>query len=340
MMEDVALIAYGLNISIGTPPQSIKVLFDISWPTFFLQSAFCQSNPCTVSPHTGFNSSESSTYIPSTDYLYVVYDGVAFEGNVSLDTLNVAGLGILSQVFLNAVDAHEVGWLDWYFDYDGVLGFAPNHVGFPSPWENIVNAGLLDRNLFSISPPTGNRNFENPRVNGELVLGGLPQDFFEEQSMRLPLVFSPYWWAQWATTLQTLTFGNSSQEFSESAVAYFSTSVPSILLPGNWGKIILDVIGPTNHTSFFDSFPCEKREYLPDLTFGIGGRDVSLNAFQYAFELTSSDKELHECVVAFERNNEGNAVGLGWSFLENFQAVFDWDERAVLLAPIRNKTES
>jgi hypothetical protein len=248
------------------------------------------------------------------------------------DTLNIAGLAIPQQHFLNAIIAQPRTFFHWYFDYNGVLGLAPTFAGdnfhVLSPWQMMVREGLLDRNMFSLSPPTGNRDIDHPRTNGELVLGGYPSHFNLEESVTLPLI-STSKAHPWATTFQSLRYGDDLSEVFDSGTAYFSTSLPYIILPGTWAKSVLDVIGTTGHDGFFESFPCESRESLPNLTIGIGDQSFVLSAFQYSFELGSSSHDTHDCVVAFERGKE-QRLGLGWPFMENFHVVFDQGAEAVM----------
>ena len=158
--------------------------------TFFLQSASCNSTLCTNYNHTGFNSSQSTTYVPSTDQLLLTYAAANFKGNISQDILNIAGIEIPSQKFLDAVDIWPAAYWHYYIEYNGVLGLAPAYKNYrpqvPTVWENLVNGGSLDRNIFSVSLPTGDLDFDNPRTNGELIFGGLPPNLRKENPLVSP----------------------------------------------------------------------------------------------------------------------------------------------------------
>ena len=130
-IEDVALIAYGLNVSIGTPLQSFRMLLDITWDTLFIESSDCASNLCKSYNHTGFNSSASTSYSKSDDALILDYGEVIFDGYLARDTLSFADLQVDRQPFLDAKDIWPKTFFHWYFDYDGVLGFAPNYTNHP-----------------------------------------------------------------------------------------------------------------------------------------------------------------------------------------------------------------
>lgn len=255
--------------------------------TFILQSASCNSTLCTSYNHSGFNSSHSSTYVPSSDQLIVSYAAADFKGNISKDVLNIAGIEIPSQKFLDAIDIWPSVYFHYYYEYNGVIGLAPAYRNgrpqLPTVWESLINGGSLDRNIFSVSLPTGDRDFQNPRTDGELTLGGLPPNFDEEKSASLPLDLNPDN-PFWSTTLESLTYGNFTFTIpGRNGMAHFSTAWPWMTFPEEFAWHIIQTIDPDPHffsthfpsrsnPSFHASFACEKRNHLPDLIFGMGGK--------------------------------------------------------------------
>lgn len=312
----------------------MRVLLDINMDTFFMQSASCNSTICNAD-HIGFNSSLSSTYAPTPLEQTIYYANVLFEGNLATDVLNVGGCDILSQGFLDATDAWPAAYVHLYYGYDGALGLAPGwanrrpHV--PTLWENLVNEELLEKNIFSITLPSGERTMLGPpRENGELVLGGLPQGFREDESISLPLKFSTSVLRPWMTSLQSLTYGNNTLTFSNTtSSAYFTTVYPWISLPVHFARSILATIGYWEEMYPFIKFPCWLRGGLPDLIFGIGGHNVSLDPYQYSFVVRRSTDDPWLCAIALDRS-DNHTVALGWSFMENFHVVFDTDAAVIL----------
>lgn len=246
--------------------------------------------------------------------------------------MNVNGIHIEGMTILDATSIYPRTFIHWYFDYHGVLGLAPGFANrmphIPSAWETIVDNKLLERNLFSISPPTGLRYMDRPRTNGELILGNLPPRVQEESAIKLPMKFGPY---AWATSLERMTFGNTTVSFS-SGTAAFSTVWPFIFIPYWFGRELLRQVGKWEDFGFFRSIPCDNRNLLPEWTFGIGGHNITLNAYQYTFEMTASWLNETFCVLALERSDTNDTIGLGWSFWENFRGVaFDQDEWTISL---------
>lgn len=333
-IEDAALITYGLNVSIRTPPQSFRMLLDITWDTLFIQSSDCASNLCQSYNHTGFNSSASTSYSRSDDTFTLDYGYVSFEGYLARDTFSVAGLQIDRQPFLDAIYIWPRTFFHWYVDYDGVLGFVPNYTNnpwhfVPLLWQSIVSKNLLDHNVFSIRFPPGSRDFDKRRTDGELTIGGISPSFSSAKFIELSLLESNPTYS-WHTTLQSLVWGDGKQlrEDFDDGIAFFTTGLPYILLPGNWTAALRDLIGAHTPDGFFYRFHCDKRDSLPNLTFLLGGYNISLSAYEYSFELRRESMGLKGCDVAFIMRRDGE-VGLGLPFLENFYSVFDQDEKKI-----------
>lgn len=140
------------------------------------------------------------------------------------------------------------------------------------------------------------------------------------------------------------------QEFTTSggAKASFETVSPFILLPGNWAPSMKRLIGATEPDGFYWEFPCENRNFLPDLVFeflvrkdedassefgwdpedGFMKKEISLSPYEYTFEVTGGnvpDIPPIGCRIGFEDSEDEGKIVLGWPFLQNFVGVFDFD---------------
>lgn len=281
-----------------------------------------------------FNSSLSSTYIKHDQEVELVYANAWVRGELAEDIVNVNGIDVDGVRFLDATNIYPRSFVHWYSGYHGVLGLAPGYANptpdIPSTWESMVDKGLLERNVFAISPPTGLRYMDRPRTNGELILGSLPLDRDEENAIKLPMELGPN---GWATSLETMAFGNFTASFP-SGIAIFSTGYPFISVPYEFGRALLSQVEQGEEIGFFRSVPCENRSTLPDWAFGIGGKTIILNAFQYTFEITSSWMNETKCALALEKSGSDDGVGLGWAFWQNYEALaFDQDKSTILLYP-------
>lgn len=114
----------------------------------------------------------------------------------------------------------------------------------------------------------------------------------------------------WSVKAQSVSWGNGSvlHEDFENCVATFSISTPFINLPGSWADKLHDLIGADEHDGFFMKLPCEKREELPDLTFVLSGKEISLFSYEYSFEAIGETEDEISCLVGFDVSEEDSIV--------------------------------
>lgn len=84
------------------------------------------------------------------------------------------------------------------------------------------------------------------------------------------------------------------------------------------------------------SIPCEKRAYLPDLTFGVGGQNLTVSSFDYTLAWPVDDDHGARCVSAIlpilqdpQDPEPLTEISLGSAFLREFYTVFDLDEMRI-----------
>jgi hypothetical protein len=194
------------EVGVGNPPLMMTAAVDNTWSTFFVPSANCSYNQnefksCRIHPM--YNSSPSSTYRPHLDPASVLYVGLHTWGNVSQDSIHVAGMEIKDQIFEEATVGHpDVGTADHLFDNALGLSLFPSHSSdrpndfmATSPFQNMIEQKLLDRNMFSL------RFGRTDQEAGKLVLGGLPQELKGIDMDEVPLHHSQnssdYPWDYW-----------------------------------------------------------------------------------------------------------------------------------------------
>jgi cathepsin D len=337
------VVAYGIDIALGTPPQTVPVLLDIELSTFWVQDSACTAENICDHPYRGqtYNASASTSFKPTPDRLHVSYAGVIFSGPLSYDTLTIANLTIFEQPFLDGTDATFPGWFHLYQGFNGAVGFAPARLAkLPyvlSVWQCLIDENLLDQHVFAITPPMGKRHgkFES-QTKGELVLGAYPDRFDADNSIRLPFQDSSnveYPWA-WATTLESLKFGDGIYEEFINGTAVYSTTDPSWSLPEQVAWSIIEMFGQRLGNRSEGWFPCESLELLPNLDLGIGGRNVEITPEQYTYraERENEDGETETLCLMMLGSTGGlnDTIGLGIPFLKNYVAVFDIDKETVL----------
>jgi hypothetical protein len=102
-LKDVEEWVYITEITVGTPPQSFRVLLSISDSDILLPSDLCDF---TCEDNHRYQSKLSSTYVPNGTALGRYYVRFSASGVVSQDTVRIAGIEIKNVSFAQANDMY------------------------------------------------------------------------------------------------------------------------------------------------------------------------------------------------------------------------------------------
>ena len=117
--------------------------------------------------------------------------------------------------------------------------------------------------------------------------------------------------------------------------ALLESSSPYLILPSDLARNLTLAIGARQGLYWFHNIPCERRQELPTLTFGLGGKEFSIGAFEYTLEVDGLFPHAGKmCVTNFMASEESfpnswEEMVLGSPFLKGFWSVWDFGERDV-----------
>ncbi|CAL9226378.1 unnamed protein product, partial [Arabidopsis halleri] len=241
-------------------------------------------------------------------------------GFLSVDTVEVGGISITSQTFIEGVKTPE-GSPFTNVPYDGVLGLRltdPSNFG-RTVWSSMVDQGKIEKNVFSIWLRRFSNSGEGGRNGGEIVFGGIIPAHFSGEHTYVD-VKGPQNFFQMYNILvgekQTYICSRSCQAFVDSG----STN---IIGPQVFVDEINRYIGVETNCNNYDT--------LPDVTFTIGGKAFVLTRLDYIRRSVEKPGEESQCTKLnrFVERTYRTHWTLGIPFMRVFHTVFDYQNTPV-----------
>jgi len=139
---------YFSEITIGTPPQTFKVVLDTGSSNLWVPSVECGSIACYL--HQKYDSSASSTYKANGTSFDIRYGSGSLSGFVSQDTMTIGDITIKGQDFAEATS--EPGLAFAFGRFDGILGLGYDTIsvnGIVPPFYKMMEQKLVDEPVFA-----------------------------------------------------------------------------------------------------------------------------------------------------------------------------------------------
>jgi len=270
VINDYENSQYYVAINLGTPEQKFNVIFDTGSSDLWVASSQCDDS---CGRHAKYDSTKSSTYVVNGTSFDIEYGSGPVSGFESQDVLNIGGLIVKNQIFAEVTNAAGLGAAYKLGKFDGILGLAfpilsVNHV--PTAFENVVNQGLVEDELFSFYLGNSAKDF------GELLLGGINTKKYTGDLTWIPLKAATYW----EINLSQLTVGTTTY-IAEGGVNAIIDSGTSILTgPSEAVKSVAAQLGAKEIIEGEYMLAC-KYDTLPNLDFTIDGNVYSLTPYDY-----------------------------------------------------------
>lgn len=305
------------EITIGTPPQSFKVVLDTGSSNLWVPSQSCGSIACYL--HSKYDSSDSSTYKKNGSEFEIHYGSGSLTGFVSNDVVSIGDLKIKDQDFAEATS--EPGLAFAFGRFDGILGLGYDTISVNKmipPFYQMVNQKLLDEPVFAFY-------LADQEGESEAVFGGVDEDHYEGKIEYIPLRRKAYW----EVDLDSIAFGDEVAEMDDTG-AILDTGTSLNVLPSSLADLLNKEMGAKKGYNGQYTVDCAKRDSLPDITFNLAGSNYSLPASDYILEISGS------CISTFQGMDfpapTGPLVILGDAFLRRYYSVYDLGRNAVGLA--------
>lgn len=305
------------EITIGTPPQTFKVVLDTGSSNLWVPSSSCSSIACYL--HTKYDSSSSSTYVKNGSHFEIKYGSGSLSGFVSNDVMSIGDLQIKKQDFAEATE--EPGLAFAFGKFDGILGLGYDSIsvnGIVPPFYNMVKQKLLDEPVFAFY-------LGSSEEGSVATFGGLDKSHYTGKIEYIPLRRKAYW----EVDINSIAFGDEVADLDNTG-AILDTGTSLNVLPSSLADMLNKEIGAKKSWNGQYTIECDKKKSLPDIVFNLAGSNYSLPASDYILELQGS------CISTFQGMDipepAGPLIILGDAFLRRYYSVYDLGKNAVGLA--------
>jgi len=306
------------NITIGTPPQTFRVVFDTGSSNLWIPSAPCSDAGC--QGKLKYNHGASSTYVANGESISIQYGTGSMDGYLSQDSVGVSVLNVQNQVFGEATSLAD------FFagqPMDGILGLAYPSIATDSVtpvFDNMISQQLVSKPIFSVfldSTPDDTKS--------AIILGGVDSNYYQGDFTYVPVSAQNYW----TVKLNGVAVGGKSVACSGffGCKAIIDTGTSLIVGPQSGINSILNgiTIDPN----------CQGIESLPNITFKLDSHSFDIPPSVYVIkEETDSGVQ---CAPGLAGQELLPLWILGDTFIRNFYTVFDRGQNQVGFAQLKKQ---
>jgi len=260
------------SISVGTPPQSVEVIYDTGSSNLWVPSV-------KKGLHHIYKHDESSSYKANGTIFKIEYGSGPVSGYYSSDTMHLGSVDVPDYTFAEVNNTKGLGAAYSIGKFDGICGFGWGGIsvdGVQTPVEALVASGKLDEPVFAFYLGSGG-------ATGELLLGGVNPDHYTGDFDYVPVQETvPGRTGYWEVALGGIQISNASVTTATKAIIDSGTSL--LAAPKADIKHIAKLVG----AKVVLPIPPFNREYTidcdaaaPDIDITIGGKVYTLTKDDY-----------------------------------------------------------
>ncbi|XP_036151435.1 pepsin F-like [Myotis myotis] len=307
------------TISIGTPPQKFKVVFDTGSADLWVPSIYCSSPACVT--HKTFKPLRSSTFQGTDRPIRLLYGSGSMTGLLGYDDVRIRHLVCKSQAF--GLSTTESGIALEFAAFDGILGLAYPTLALNDTtpvFDSLWKQGLLPENLFAFYLSSNKRN-------GSVVMfGGVDHSYYRGELQWVPVSKQGFW----QVAVDSISMNGTVVACPCGCQAIVDTGTSLLIGPLDPVLNILKNINAHNTSTGEYVVSCDDVQSLPDIVFTINNVTYPVPASAYIRR-----EQTDICFSNLDKDNSGSSRPwvLGDVFLRLYFTVFDRANNRIGLAP-------
>jgi len=168
------------TITVGTPPQEVRVVYDTGSSNLWASNI----KPGFFSQHKHYDHTKSSTYVANNTIFNIRYGSGPVSGFYSKDTMTVGDVSIPGYTFAEVNNTKGLGPAFSIGHFDGICGLGWDDISVDhveTPLRALVNSGKLAEPVFAFYLGSGG-------AAGELVLGGVDTNHYTGDFAYTPVI--------------------------------------------------------------------------------------------------------------------------------------------------------
>jgi hypothetical protein len=322
-IQDFDDVGYYGEISIGTPPQEMTVVYDTGSSILWVPTPEAvQNSHCTdPSQKQSYNYATSSTHEKNCSSLSLNYGSGPVTGHYSEDVVTIGNNVLQKFTFGEVNDVTGLGQSWCGNGFDGICGMAFSALsnGLPPPMGAMVKLGQLQENVFAF--------YLGHETSGDLVIGGVDPNHYSGEFVNVPLASDSYWQVE----LNGIEVGTSIHLSVSKAIIDSGTSL--LVGPEDDVENIMTTIGAERQGGVY-AIQCSSLQDDFEITFSLNN-----NKFALSKEDIVLQEEQGLCLLGVQGTKLDMWI-LGDVFMRAWYVKFDWCGQQVGIAEAKKTLRS